>query len=81
MRRMLLLALSLAVSVSWQVESASAASKKKQQSSGSRDQVSAAEREKIHLWALDACRKKYGTRLSRVHVDYRRKKFICYIYY
>jgi hypothetical protein len=57
-------------------EGASAKEKKPSSRSG----YTAEQREKLYSQALGLCRNKYGTRLSRVQIDYRRKRFVCYIY-
>jgi hypothetical protein len=47
---------------------------------GSRSDYSKEEQSKLYKQALEVCRKKYPTNLSRVKVDYRKKRFVCYIY-
>lgn len=52
----------------------------KEKKPSSRSGYTAEQREKLYSQALGLCRNKYGTRLSRVQIDYRRKRFVCYIY-
>lgn len=58
-----------------------AATKKKPRKPDSRSNYTSEQREKIHLYALDICRKKYGrTALRYATIDYTRHRVMCYIY-
>ncbi len=58
-----------------------ASNKKKPAKHDSRSNYTSEERRKIHLAAMELCRKKYGrTSLHHVEVDYKRHRVRCWIY-
>lgn len=77
MKTATLLAAALLVALSAGV--ADAASKKKPSSSSAG--YSDAQRKQIYLQGLELCRRKYGRMaVHRVVVDWKRKRYTCYIY-
>ena len=82
MNKMMIAAMTMALVLAAGLCPAEAASnKKKPVKHDSRSNYTAEQREKIHLHALELCRKKYGrTSLRYATVDYTRHRVMCYIY-
>jgi hypothetical protein len=77
MKKLGLAVLAAAMALSVAGDASLAASKKKK----SRSDYTSEQRDKIYADALAACRKKYGTRVSNVSVNYAKGVYICRIYY
>jgi hypothetical protein len=81
MKKLGLAVLAAAMALSVAGDASLAASKKKKQKSLSRDQFTEEQQKKFHEQALAACRKAYGPALSRAVVDYKKRRFVCYLHH